>query len=68
MNELKDKLAALGLSESQIQGALQAVGDFVKGKVPENYQGAIDALMKGETPDWSSMAGGLLDQVKGFWK
>ncbi|MGE9268354.1 MAG: hypothetical protein ACQKBY_09675 [Verrucomicrobiales bacterium] len=63
MNELKEKLAALGLSEEQIDPVIETVADFVKSKVPEDYQGMVDQLMAGEKPD----LGGLLGKVKGFF-
>lgn len=67
MNELKQRLAALGLSEEQVNGAIKTVGDFVKSKLPAEYQGMVDSLMAGQTPDLSALGGGLLDQVKGMF-
>lgn len=67
MNELKEKLMALGLSAEQVEGVLRTVGDFVKSKLPADYQGMVDALMAGERPDLSSFGGGLLDKVKGMF-
>jgi hypothetical protein len=67
MNELKEKLAALGLSEEQIDGAIQTVAGFVKSKLPPEYQGVVDSLLAGETPDLSALGGGLLDKVKGMF-
>ncbi len=67
MNELKEKLAALGLSGEQVDGALKTVAEFVKAKLPEEYQGVVDSLLAGETPDLSSLGGGLLDKVKGMF-
>lgn len=67
MNELKEKLASLGLSEEQVDGALRTVAEFVKGKVPAEYQGIVDSLLAGETPDLSALGGGLLDKVKGMF-
>jgi hypothetical protein len=67
MNELKQKLAGLGLSEQQVDGAIKTVGDFVKSKLPPEYQGMVDSLMAGQTPDLSALGGGLLDQVKGMF-
>lgn len=67
MNELKEKLAALGLSEEQVNGAIITVSDFVKSKVPDEYRGVVDSLMAGESPDLSSLGGGMLDKVKGMF-
>ncbi|MEK7953714.1 hypothetical protein [Luteolibacter soli] len=68
MNELKQRLAALGLSEEQVDGAIKTVAEFVKSKVPPEYQGMVDSLMAGQTPDLSSVGGGLLDKVKGMFE
>jgi hypothetical protein len=67
MNELKEKLAALGLSGEQVDGAIRTVSEFVKSKLPPEYQGVVDSLMAGETPDLSALGGGLLDKVKGMF-
>ena len=67
MNELKQKLAGLGLSEQQVDGAIKTVADFVKSKLPAEYQGMVDSLMAGQTPDLSALGGGMLDKVKGMF-
>ena len=67
MNELKEKLMALGLSAEQVDAVLRTVGDFVKSKLPADYQGMVDTLMAGQSPDLSSLGGGLLDKVKGMF-
>ena len=67
MNELKEKLVALGLSAEQAEGALKTVSEFVKSKLPPDYQGMVDSLMAGQTPDLSALGGGLLDKVKGMF-
>jgi hypothetical protein len=67
MNELKERLAALGLSPEQVDSAIQTVGDFVKSKLPSEYQGMVDSLLAGQTPDISALGGGLLDKVKGMF-
>jgi len=67
MNELKERLTALGLSPEQVDGALATVADFVKSKLPPEYQGAVDSLLTGQTPDLSALGGGLLDKVKGMF-
>lgn len=67
MNELKEKLMALGLSAEQAEGALKTVGEFVKSKLPVEYQGMVDSLMAGQSPDLSALGGGILDKVKGMF-
>jgi len=67
MNELKEKLMGLGLSAEQAEGALRTVGEFVKSKLPADYQGMVDSLMAGQAPDLSALGGGLLDKVKGMF-
>ena len=67
MNELKEKLMALGLSAEQVDAVLRTVVDFVKAKLPADYQGMVDTLMAGQSPDLSSLGGGLLDKVKGMF-
>lgn len=67
MNELKEKLTGLGLSEEMASQAIQTVGEFVKSKLPEQYQGMVDAFLAGQSPDLGSLGGGLLDQVKGMF-
>lgn len=67
MNELKQRLSALGLSEEQVDGAIKTVADFVKSKLPPEYQSMFDNLLAGETPDLSALRGGMLDKVKGMF-
>ena len=67
MNELKEKLMALGLSAEQVDGTIQTVSEFVKSKLPSEYQGMVDSLLAGQTPDLSAISGGLLDKVKGMF-
>lgn len=67
MNELKERLAALGLSPEQVDAALKTVADFVKSKLPAEYRGMVDSLLAGQTPDLSALGGGLLDKVKGMF-
>lgn len=67
MNELKEKLMALGLSAEQVDATLKTVSEFVKSKLPPEYQGMVDSLLAGQTPDLSALGGGLLDKVKGIF-
>jgi len=66
MNELKEKLMSLGLDENKADEVIQAVAEFVKSKLPGEYQGAVDSLLAGEIPDLGSL-GGLLGGIKGFF-
>lgn len=59
--QLMDKF---GLDESAADQAIQMVLGFVKHKLPENMQGMVDTISKGETPDM----GGLVDGIKGFFQ
>ena len=60
MEELKQRLAALGLSPEQVDSAIQTIAQFVKEKLPADYQPMVDDLLEGRTPDLSKLAGGLL--------
>ena len=62
MNELKEKLTALGLSAEMADSVIQTVAGFVKSKVPESYHGMIDDVMAGNTPD----LGGILGKLGGL--
>lgn len=63
MNELKDKLTALGLSEEMVDQTIVTVADFVKSKVPESYHSMIDDVMAGKTPE----LGGILGKLGGLF-
>ena len=67
MDELKAKLTGLGLSDEMASQAIQAVGEFVKSKMPEQFQGVIDQLLSGQSPDLGSLSGGLLSKMKGMF-
>lgn len=67
MNELIQKLTALGLTEEQARGAIQTIAGFVKQKLPSDYQGIVDQILAGESPDLSKIGGGLLDNIKGMF-
>lgn len=66
MKELQDKLASLGLSPEQSTQAIQAVVDFIKDKVPAEYQGMVDQVMAGQMPDLGAL-GGLMGGLKGLF-
>lgn len=64
MNELKERLAALGLSPEQVDKIVETVAEFVKEKLPEQYQPMVDDMLDGKAPDLSSIAGGMLGKMK----
>ena len=66
MKELEDKLAALGLTPEQSHQAIQAVLDFVKAKVPGEYQSVLDQVVAGHMPDLGSL-GGIVGGLKGLF-
>ncbi len=59
MNELKEKLAALGLSEEMTDQAIATVADYVKSKIPATYHGMFDDVLAGKTPELGGILGGL---------
>ncbi len=64
MNELKQQLMEkLGLDEGISDQAIEIVLGFVKDKLPEDLQGMVDSISRGETPDM----GGALGAVKGLF-
>jgi ketopantoate reductase len=63
MNELKEKLSALGLSEEMTDKAITTVVDFAKSKIPESYHSMIEDVMAGKTPD----VGGILGSLGGLF-
>ncbi len=63
MNELKEKLIALGLSAEMTDTVIQTVAGFVKSKIPESYHSMIDDVMAGKSPD----LGGILGKLGGLF-
>lgn len=59
MNELKQKLTSLGLSEEMADQAITTVAEFVKSKIPANYHSMIDDVLAGKSPDLGGILGGL---------
>lgn len=59
MNELKEKLAALGLSDEMTDQVIQTVAGFVKSKIPASYHGMIDDVLAGKSPDLGGILGNL---------
>lgn len=65
IDALKQQLMEkFGLDESAADQAIQMVLGFVKDKLPENMQGLVDSISKGESPD----LGGAMDSIKGFFQ
>jgi hypothetical protein len=46
---------------------IQAVGEFVKSKVPAQFQDIVDQLLSGQSPDLGILSGGLLGKMKGMF-
>jgi hypothetical protein len=67
MQELKNKLVGLGLSEEMATQAIQLMGEFLKSKIPPSYQGMVDQVLSGESPDLSSLGGAMMDKMKGLF-
>lgn len=59
MNELKEKLTALGLSEEMTDKAITTVAEFVKSKTPDSYHSMIDDVLAGKTPELGGVLGSL---------
>ena len=66
INELTSRLTAIGLSEEMANKAIETVADFAKSKLPEQFHGALDDVMEGNTPDLGGL-GGLLGGLKGLF-
>lgn len=67
MEELKEKLAALGISADQIDGVLETVLGFVKEKLPDSMGGMVDNIMNGEDIDTDGIMDSAMDAVKGMF-
>ncbi len=63
MNELKEKLTTLGLSEDMTDKAIATVAEFVKSKIPDSYHSMIEDVMAGKTPEM----GGILGSIGGLF-
>lgn len=66
IDELKEKLTGLGLSDEMATKAIETVADFAKTKLPEGMHSMIDEVMAGETPSVGGL-GGLLGGVKNLF-
>ncbi|RYD40185.1 MAG: hypothetical protein EOP85_14685 [Verrucomicrobiaceae bacterium] len=59
MNELKERLKGLGLSDELADKAIATVADFVKSKIPSSFHGMIDDVMAGKSSDLGGILGNL---------
>ena len=57
MNELKDKLSALGLSEAMADQVILTVADYGKSKVPSSFHRTIDEVLAGAPLEMSKLMG-----------
>ncbi|MDF1713634.1 MAG: hypothetical protein P1U90_15455 [Akkermansiaceae bacterium] len=64
MDELKEKLADLGIEADQIDGVIETVLEFIKNKLPDGLEGMFDSVIKGEIPE---IGGDLLEKAKGLF-
>ena len=64
MDELKGKLADLGIEADQIDGVIETVLEFIKNKLPDGLEGMFDSVIKGEIPE---IGGDLLEKAKGLF-
>ena len=64
MDELKEKLAALGLESDKIEGVIETVLGFVKDKLPDGMGGMLDGLISGEDGEDGES---ILDKAKGLF-
>ncbi len=64
MDELKEKLAALGLESDKIEGVIETVLGFVKDKLPEGMGGMLDGLVGGEEGEDGNS---IIDKAKGLF-
>lgn len=67
MDELKARLAAIGLSPEQIDQALETIAAFAKEKLPADFAGMVDEVMAGQKPDLAQIAGKLMGGFRGFF-
>jgi hypothetical protein len=66
INELKNRLTALGMGEEMANKAISTVADFAKTRLPEQFHSALDDVMAGKTPDLGPLAG-LMGGLKGLF-
>ncbi|MDB4510276.1 hypothetical protein N9062_04650, partial [Akkermansiaceae bacterium] len=61
MDELKEKLADLGIEADQIDGVIETVLEFIKNRLPDGLEGMFDSVIKGEIPE---IGGDLFEKAK----
>lgn len=66
MNELKQQLIALGLSEEMTDKAIITVAEFAKSKLPDHLHPMLDDVLAGKSPDLGALAG-MLGGLKGLF-
>ena len=64
MDELKEKLAALGLNEDQVNGSIETFVDFIKSKMPPGMEGMVQSLLES---DLSGSGDDILEKAKGLF-
>jgi len=62
MDELREKLAALGIESDKIEGVIETVTGFIKDKLPDGMGGMLDSLIGGDDDGES-----LIDKAKGLF-
>lgn len=62
MEELKEKLASLGIESDKIDGVIETVLGFVKDKLPDSVSGMLDGVISGDEDGES-----ILDKAKGLF-
>ncbi len=73
MEELKNQIMSkLGIDPAQAEGAISAVLEFIKGKLPDSMHGLIDSTLQaggeGEGGDAADLLGKAKDLLGGFLK
>lgn len=59
MNELKERLVALGMSGELADQAIATATDYVKSKTPAGFHPMIDEVLAGKSPDIGGAFGAL---------
>ena len=59
MNELKERLNALGLSEEMTGKVIATVAEFTKSRLPASLHRPIDEVLAGKSPDLGGLLGGF---------
>jgi hypothetical protein len=59
MNQLREKLVALGLGEEMADKVILTVAEFVKSKIPSSFHSMIDDVLAGNSTEFSGILGSL---------